>query len=220
MKAFLLVLLVFGIGTVHAVTTLSEQFSSTASELIQDDDLTGFVRTIKVSSNLTVLNSVRVVVETTGGWNGDLYAYLWHDGVICILLNRPGRTLSLPDGSATSGMVLEFSDTALIDVHNAVGPLNGIFQPDGRNVHPLSSLDSSPRTDRLSDFIGTSPNGAWRLFIADVSPGEEATLTGWSVILTGSALVPEPGISLLLAGTLSFMLLRRRKAASNGMSAG
>ena len=23
---------------------------------------------------------------------GDLYAYLWHDGVLSVLINRPGRT--------------------------------------------------------------------------------------------------------------------------------
>jgi hypothetical protein len=78
---------------------------------------------------------------TQGGWNGDLYAYLEHNGVISVLLNRPGRTALNSAGAASSGMQLLLADTALTDIHTAIsgtfGALaTGTYQPDGRAEDP------------------------------------------------------------------------------------
>ena len=36
------------------------------------------------------ISKVDVMLDLSGGWNGDMYAYLLHDGVTSVLLNRVG----------------------------------------------------------------------------------------------------------------------------------
>ena len=199
------------LGSTQAATVITETYSKAVSSLIPDGDVNGVLQTIEVSgSSLIGIDQIIVAITTTGGWNGDLYAYLWHDGVLTVLLNRPGRALSQPGGSGTSGMTLTLADTALTDVHTAAGALIGAFQPDGRFIDPSLSLDTTPRTDLLADFTSTSPNGTWRLFIADVAGGDEATLVSWSLSLTGTS-VPEPA-SIGLLSFAGFLALRRRRS--------
>ena len=194
-----------------AATIITETFSMNASVVIPDADLAGVVQTITPGTSLASLDRVTVTLVTSGGWNGDLYAYLWHDGVLSVLLNRPGRSVARPDGAAIVGMSVELADAAGTDIHLAPGAFSGSFQPDGRDVHPSVALDTSPRNDSLADFLSTAPDGAWRLFIADVAGGEEATLVSWSISLTGPQAVPEPGSGLLAGVALCCLLRRRRK---------
>ena len=200
-------------GTGTAATIITETFAMNVSVVIPDADLSGMVQTIKPITNLASLDRVTVTLVTSGGWNGDLYAYLWHDGVLSVLINRPGRTAALPDGAGLVGMSVEFADAAFTDIHLAPGAFTGSFQPDGRDIHPLIALDTSPRNDKLSDFLTTNPGGDWKLFIADVAGGDEATLVSWSISLTGPQAIPEPGSGLLIIGALCWGLRRRRGRA-------
>jgi subtilisin-like proprotein convertase family protein len=197
-----------------AADILTETFTMSTAVTIPDADLSGILQTITPTVNISSLDLVTVTLNTTGGWNGDLYAYLWHEGTLSVLVNRPGRTTANPDGSATSGMNLTLADSAATDLHLAPGALSGTFQPDGRDLHPLLSMDTSVRTDALSDFLVTAPGGEWRLFIADVAGGEEATLVSWSISLTGPAIIPEPSIGLLGAAAALSLLRRRRSNAT------
>ncbi|MCU0749844.1 MAG: PEP-CTERM sorting domain-containing protein, partial [Akkermansiaceae bacterium] len=83
-------------------------------------------------------------------------------------------------------------------------------KPDQRHIHPLSAFDPTPRTSPLSLFNTTAPTGDWRLFIADVASGEQATLVRWSISMTGQAAVPEPSSALLVVMGAATLLLRRR----------
>lgn len=151
-------------GTATAATSVTETFTMTSSAVIPDGDLNGLLQTINVSSTtLTAIESVSITLQTTDGWSGDLYAYLWHDGVISVLLNRPRRTIALPDGGSVAGMHVIFTDTAGQDIHTATGALTGTFQPDQRETHPLFTLDTDARTAPLSVFTATAPGGDWRL---------------------------------------------------------
>jgi len=107
------------------------------------------------------------------------YAYLSYNGVMAVLLNRPGMTSTTPFGDTSAGLTQTLSGTALY-----IG------------VSPLSSYTSftTPGTSTsLSDnslYGGMDPNGTWTLFFADVSGGGgDATLRGWSLDITA---VPEP----------------------------
>lgn len=191
--------------------TVVQTYSSTPGAVVPDNNLSGLVDTIDVSTAMTSVDKVTVTIETTGGWAGDIYAYLHYDGVTSILLNRPARTLAAPAGSSASSMTITLDDSAVSDIHGVtVGadPITGTFQPDGRNVDPLTVTDASPRTTNLGDFIGADPTGVWSLFIADVSAGDEATLVSWSISLTGDV-VPEPSIAIL--GALGLLLSFRRR---------
>ncbi|MCX6879072.1 MAG: proprotein convertase P-domain-containing protein, partial [Verrucomicrobia bacterium] len=142
-----------------------------------------------------------------------LYAYLEHNGVISVLLNRPGRTAADPAGAASSGMQLRFADSAPTDIHTAIsgtfGALaSGTYQPDARAADPDLVTDASPRSLYLSGFTGQVADGNWTLFVADLSGGDVATLGTWSLSLN---VVPEPSAALLVLCGAAGTLLRRRR---------
>jgi subtilisin-like proprotein convertase family protein len=205
---------------VNSVTEASITWSGptiNVSTTVPDNDDVGLTSTQTVSGNsITQIESITVTINLTGGWNGDLYAHLVHDSGFSVLLNRPGRSLADPDGAGSSGMVINFEDAALSDIHTAIpmsgGSFSGTFQPDGRTTDPYDVLDSDSRPAMLSSFTGLNANGNWTLFIADQSAGETSTLQSWSVTITG---VPEPS-TLLLSSLAIPMLLRRRRPSTSG----
>lgn len=213
-------LLPLAILAVNSATEASITWSGptiNVSTAVPDNDDVGLTSTQTVSgNNITQIESVTVTINLTGGWNGDLYAHLVHDSGFSVLLNRPGRSLADPDGAGSSGMVINFDDAALSDIHTAIpmtgGSFSGTFQPDGRTTDPYDVLDSDSRPAMLSSFTGLNANGTWTLFIADQSAGETSTLQSWSVTITG---VPEPS-TLLLSGLAIPFLLRRRRTSTSG----
>ncbi len=202
MKNFALIICASALGlrSAQAATILTESYSMAQTALIPDASASGVLQSINVASSaLASITSMTVTLTTTGGWNGDLYAYLWHDGIITTLINRVGVTAATPDGNSTSGMSLTFSDAAATDVHTLTGALNGTYQADGRTADPATVLDTSARLNALSLFNSTTPTGVWRLFIADVAGGDEASLINWGFSLTGVA----APIQLVVNGVLT-----------------
>jgi subtilisin-like proprotein convertase family protein len=209
-----LLLSLVAVSQAEAALTYTASWSTTA--VIPDNNLIGWTNTRTVTTAMTAITSVDVSLQISGGWNGDLYAYLVHDTGMSILLNRVGTTTRNTAGSSVSGMNLLLSDSATGgDVHNA-SLFSGTFLPDGRDVSPWSVKSSTPRTAMLAEFTGLNPNGTWTLFVADASAGSASTVTGWGLTIQGMDLsaVPEPssaaavGVPLLLAGGV---LLRRRR---------
>ena len=189
-------------------------FDKLVNTEIPDNNDSGLSSLLAVAGVGQSFTSVEVVVNTQGGWNGDLYAYLEHNGVISVLLNRPGRTAGNPAGAASGGMQLRFADTAPSDIHTAIsgtfGTLaTGTYQPDARDVDPaLVTDDASFRNLYLAGFNGQNADGEWTLFVADLSGGDVATLSNWSITF-----VPEPSSALLLCAALPVLLRRRRASA-------
>ena len=144
------------------------------------------------------LTDIRVTLNLSGGYNGDLYAYLSYDGKLVPLLNRIGVSSGNAFGSSGAGLSnVTLSDRASVNIHAAGnGVLSGSYKPDGRNLSPLSSAVSFDASGSITlddpafGFGGLDPNGIWTLFFADVvAGGSSATLTGWSLEITT---VPEP----------------------------
>jgi hypothetical protein len=165
------------------------------------------------------ITDVNVRLNLSGGWNGDLYAYLVHDSQpgFAVLLNRVGRTASSGAGSSAAGMDVWLSDQAASDIHNVAAPgfVPNTYKPDGRTTSPLLTVDTSSRTPNpLASFNGGNANGNWTLFLADVSGGDVSTLNSWSLEI---AAVPEP--ASLIEGSVAVLFLGgivwlyRRKAA-------
>jgi subtilisin-like proprotein convertase family protein len=180
---------------------------------IPDNNDSGLASVINVTTGGgQTVTVVEVTLTTHSGWNGDLYAYLEHDGVISVLLNRPGRTDANPAGAGSSGMTITLADSASQDVHTAmpatVGvPATGTYQPDARSADPLVVTDTSPRTLYLGAFTGHLADGNWTLFVADQADGGVATMDSWGLSLT---VIPEPAAALL-GGVGLLTLLRRRR---------
>ena len=179
--------------------------------VIPDNNLSGWTDTRTLSGAPTAIGDVNVRLSLSGGWNGDLYAYLVHNSGFAVLLNRVGRGTGEGDtgpGFSTAGMNVKLDDSALLNIHDVSAP--GAqpaysYAPDGRNISPLASagsFDSGYPLALLSSFNGQNANGNWTLFIADVSGGGVSTVTSWGLDIAavpicvrlrfGAQLAPRP----------------------------
>jgi subtilisin-like proprotein convertase family protein len=179
---------------------------------------------LTLATNLTVagaINSVTVGLDLSGGYNGDLYAYLsGPNGGFAILLNRMGVSNNASAfGYSDSGFNVTFSDAAANSIqyyrnytNPAGGMVLGTWQPEGVNISPATNdptaFLTAGQTAMLSSFDGTDANGTWTLFLADLSAGGQSTVVGWSLDIITT--VPEPqtwvlgalGLALLAAKSL------------------
>ena len=142
------------------VSTMTANSGFANGGVIPDGSLTGWSDTRSVSG-IGNISDVSVTLNLSGGWNGDLYAYLVHGSGFSVLLNRVGVTANGSPGYGTAGMNVTLSDAAVLgNIHSVLAPVSGgIYQPDGRNVNPLtpgSVLSSTPPTALLSSFNGLS----------------------------------------------------------------
>lgn len=124
------------------------------------------------------VSSLTISLNISGGYNGDLYAYLVApNGALVVLLNQPGVAVN-GFGASGAGMNITFQD---------VGAANGNIE----NVTSGSVLSGSYNAaESLSGFNGSLADGTWTLFFADMaSGGGTSTLNSWSLGVTA---VPEP----------------------------
>ncbi len=162
--------------------------------VIPDGNVTGWSDTRTLSGiSLVQIADVDVTLHLSGGYNGDLYAYLVHDSGFTVLLNRVGATAGNHYGYSDAGMNITLSDQASTDVH-LYGTLANpyTYQPDARNVDPASAIDTSSRdlvNFGLGSFNNLDPNGTWTLFFADMATGDTSTVVDWGLSITA---VPEP----------------------------
>lgn len=200
----------------QAAGTFTITKSWTGSLPIPDNNDVGASNTLRIpGADFTQITTATVLLDIEGGWNGDLYAYLVHDGRLAMLLNRPGRTEGNPVGSGSSGMNVTFSGAATADIHVSLpdsGLATGTFQADGRLSDPWVVLDTDPRTALMSVFDGANAIGDWTLFLADQGAGETATLKGWTLEISA---VPEPAAAAMAGlAVIALAAARRRPAPS------
>jgi hypothetical protein len=220
--------------SLHKISIVAALISTTA--LTQADTITELPRTFTVNQEITdpqdppqvflgsisdsailSLTKVEVQLNLTGtpadnGFASDMYVSLNYDfGPTSILLNRVGITDSDSVGYFYDGWDVTFSDDAIdgdihgVDTDTGLGILTGTYQPDGR-INPTDTA----RPSLLDVFSGSTGNGDWRLAVGDLSPGGQMQLQSWSITLTGTTAVPEPG-SMALIGLSGFGLLVWRK---------
>lgn len=180
-----------------AQTVDTHRFSA-VNRPVPDGHASGLSDRRTIDSTVARISRLRVTLSIAGEFNGDLYAYLRHvtPGTtnFCVLLNRAGKSASLPSGYADSGLSVTLDDAAAAgDIHGyrATSPLapgvalGGSWQPDGRNTNPQTVLETSPRTTNLGSFIGTDPDGEWTLFVADLEAGGTNLLASWELEISG-----------------------------------
>ena len=203
--------------------TVTSTFNFFAGQVIPDHNLSGIVKVGAVSlPSIPAVQEIRVGLNISGNFNGDLYAYLQKDGARSVLLNRVGASSSEGFGYADAGFNVVLSDSAAADIHSyrasmlpLTTQLTGTWQPDGRDINPVSPgllFDEALRPAMLSAFDGIDPTGNWNLFICDVSAGGTSTLNSWSLQFVNTVTpVPEPGtIALLGLGAFALVVGSRR----------
>jgi subtilisin-like proprotein convertase family protein len=207
MKKYLILIL-----TAAATTTASAQPQLLTTNwsggfanngVVPDNDLSGLTITEMLTGWSGPVSNVTVTLNLTGGWNGDIYAYLYHDGVMSVLLNRVGTPANSGLGYGDSGFNVTLNDSATYSIHNyqadspniISGVVQGTWQPDGAG---------------LSLFDGQDASGTWSLYLVDENPGGVMTVNNWGLIVTT---VPEPStLALAVMGGLGMLWqIRRRK---------
>jgi subtilisin-like proprotein convertase family protein len=184
--AMLIVTLVLTASLAQATLT----YDTTLPVTIVDGNVVGVAVQGTVSGVGTVLTSITVGFNITGGFDGNLYAYLVApNGTVVTLLNHIGTGL----GSLAAGFGNGFSlATTGADLYSTAA--NGTVG---------QQLTGTFQVTDLSAFNGINANGTWTLFFADtVTGGGNATLNSWTLNITA---VPEP-VTMALGGFGAMLL--------------
>lgn len=151
------------------------------SQVIPDNNPSGVAYALNFGFGGHTITDISVTLNLSGGYNGDIYAYLSHGSTLVQLLN-PSPSLS---GAGYSITLVEGTGNPI--------PTSGGGIVTGTSYTSYQNLNA---------FNTTDANGAWTLFFADLSAGDTSTLTSFSVNVTA---VPEP-VNVAL-GLLGFCLV-------------
>ncbi|MCX8072088.1 MAG: PKD domain-containing protein [Candidatus Binatia bacterium] len=147
------------------LTPPSERFCQAPGIAIPDNDPFGIADTLTVPAGGS-LGALRVDVEISHSWVGDLALWLVHveTGTQVLLLERPGEA---PVGCDGNDVRCTFADAASVAAQDACTDLVPAI---GGTVRPM---------EPLATFGGEDPVGTWLLGVADHAPGDTGTLVRW-----------------------------------------
>jgi subtilisin-like proprotein convertase family protein len=214
------------LGTMaHGQAFTFNQTNNVSGGVIPDNNPSGYADTMTVGSLAGNIQNVTVSLDITGGYNGDLYAYVaGPNGGFAVLLNRVGVNASSTYGYSDAGFNITLDDSGINpDIHfyqndgpsYTGGQLTGTWGSDGENISPLSSPGSftGSGSANLTTFDGLDATGTWTLLLADLAAGNQSTLVSWDLDITT---VPEP--SSLVLGALGLGLMATRGFRGNKSS--
>ncbi|MBL9127623.1 MAG: proprotein convertase P-domain-containing protein [Verrucomicrobiales bacterium] len=200
-----------------SLTTAGATFSNGSSISIPDTATASpYPSTLTVSGLGTSLSSITVTLhDFTHSAAPDVGIVLQSpSGANVMLMGQVG-------GSVFSPVTLTFDDAAASQVPVFFPSLTtGSYKPTDNSsgftfADGGSHAEPTSWTTTLATFVGTNPNGDWKLFVQDFFGGDTGSIaSGWSMNLTA---VPEPGTytAIAAAGLMGFALLRARSRASS-----
>jgi uncharacterized repeat protein (TIGR01451 family) len=144
------------------------------------------------------------------------FTHSWPNDVDILLVGPNGQRVMLMSDAGTnipvSNIKLTFSDTApspvpLLSALQSRAYLPANYAAPGLNTadrfpppapQPIPVTDPFPYTNTaLAVFNGSSPNGAWSLFVMDDTAGQNGSITNWSIeIQTSDPVAPSAGFSI------------------------
>jgi subtilisin-like proprotein convertase family protein len=157
--------------------------------IVPDGSFSGWAdaRTVSTAPAGTI-NDIAVNLVISGGWNGDLYAYLVNGSGFTVLLDHIGTGTY---GNAGNGFNIQLSDSGSAGLGsymaNGSGTVTGTWQADGAG---------------FSSFLGLNPNSTWSLFVADTSGGGVSTVQSWGLQMD---IVAVPEVETWVAAALAGM---------------
>jgi subtilisin-like proprotein convertase family protein len=203
-----------------AAQTFNTNLTFNVNQAIPDADNNGLAlaQTLALPTLLGgPISDVTVTLDISGGFNGDLYAYLaGPNGGFAVLLNRTGVSSGNAFGSSASGFNnITLDDSAsYANIHTSAlsgVAVMGTYNSDGENIDPQSPAGDFPAgaTALLTSFNGNAADGTWTLFLADLSAGGQSTIVSWGLDITA---VPEPAsLTLAALGGIAILALRQRR---------
>jgi hypothetical protein len=214
MKKFLfLATVLVSVVVAHATLYTTNWSSGFANAgVVPDNNFSGWSDTRTVGAiPAGTFTSLSVDLQLTGGWNGDLYAYLVHSSGFSVLLDRVGTGVSGVSsfGYGDAGMNVNLAATGT-SIHQYGG--NSTF-----SATPSGSWLTDNTSGSLASFLGTNPNGTWSLFVSDLSSGGVSTVQSWGLQMDIVA-VPEveTWIAAALAGAFGAFWLNRQLWSGKG----
>ena len=101
-------------------------------------------------------------------------------------------------GHSATNVTLRFDDKAALSLPKSAALVTGSFKPTSYGQTPFPyPAPSGPYASQLIEFNGFNPNGYWKLYIVDGSPGDAGSLAGWSLdISTVSPLTPAANLAV------------------------
>ncbi len=179
MKKSLIIIMLLLLTASWAGATLTV----TPNVAITDGSVVGVTSQGTVSGVGDVLTSITVGLNVTGGFDGNLYAYLVApNGTVVTLLNHIGTGAF---GSWASGFG-DGTDNSFV-LQSGTAP-NGVISTANGTLG--QALTGTFQVAGLSAFNGVNANGQWTLFFADtVTGGGTSWLQSWTLNITA---VPEP----------------------------
>jgi subtilisin-like proprotein convertase family protein len=204
---FILVVLLAVMSASAGIYTVGNLTGTGLNVAIPDNNFSGiaFQQTVVGEADVTALSTIAVTLNVSGGYNGDLLAYLSYNGNSVTLLNRVGQGTGAGSqfiyGFSTSGFNnITLADGSASSIHDIASPSPGTTYGPDDNTRTLDN-----------NFIG-NPNGTWTLFFADLSAGGVSTLQGWSLDITA---VPEPvNVALAIFGGVLALWSASRKRSN------
>jgi subtilisin-like proprotein convertase family protein len=219
-KTFGILLLLLAALAGRASST-NQLFTVLSGQAVPDANPVGLISTLTVGGMSGNTVNLTVNLDITGGFNGDLYAYLVSPtGTMVVLLNRVGIGTGNPYGYGNAGFNITLDSASGNNIHNyqsvggytiTAGQLTGTWAPDSRTILPNSApsaFDAAPTGNTFANLDGADPNGIWTLFVADLAPGGQSTIVSWGLTVMT---VPEPQTWTLLGGSLAAFCLINRK---------
>ena len=199
-------MLVSAVGAHATLYTTNWNSGFANGGVVPDNNFSGWSDTRTVSTMPAgIFNGLSVNLQLSGGWNGDLYAYLVHSSGFSVLLDRVGTGVSGVStfGYGDAGMNVNLAATGT-SIHQYGG--NSTF-----SSMPTGSWMTDNTSGSLASFLSTSPNGTWSLFVADVSGGGVSTVQSWGLQMDIVA-VPEAEtwMAAALAGAFGAFWLNRQ----------
>ena len=172
--------------------------------VVPDNNYSGWTDTRTITdAPVGTVGSLAVNLTLTGGWNGDLYAYLVNNnGGFCVLLDQIGTD---PYGNSYAGMTVTLTADPMFFGSNQ-GPIAGV------NTLPSGVYEPDVTSGAWSSLLnGPANNSTWTLFIADLSGGGVTTLQSWGLQMDIVA-VPEveTWIAAALAGAFGAFWVNRQ----------
>ena len=150
--------------------------------------------------------SITVGLNISGGYNGNLYAYLVApNGRLVTLMNQPGVGVD-GFGAASSGMNITLSDASSTSIQSLTGgygtSLSGTYQAD----------------QALASFGSSSANGTWEIYFANLrSGGGDPVLNSFTLNIE---VVPEPVNVALGVFVVALLILSGVRRVRRGHTTG